>query len=167
MVKVREIRETDAAPFLELRRKLDGETRFMMLEPGERETSMDEQIGEIREHLSSDNRILLVAEVGGEIVGYIEALGGGFRRNRHCVQVVTGVLQAYSGRGIGTELFTELERWAGRNSVHRIELTVMAHNERALKLYRKMGYEVEGRRKNSLLVDGTYVDEYYMAKLLT
>jgi RimJ/RimL family protein N-acetyltransferase len=33
-------------------------------------------------------------------------------------------------------------------------------------LYQKMGFQVEGIKKDSLLVDGVYVDEYYMGKIL-
>ena len=167
MAIVRQIRETDAAPFLELCRKLDEETRFMMLEPGERSTSVEEQSRQIKGVLLTDNQTILVAEAGGGLVGYVAAYGGDFRRNRHCAQVITGVLQAFSGRGVGTRLFMELEQWARRNGVHRLELTVMAHNDRAVRLYRKMGYEVEGGRRDSLLVNGSYVDEYYMGKLLS
>jgi RimJ/RimL family protein N-acetyltransferase len=43
----------------------------------------------------------------------------------------------------------------------------MVHNEAALALYKKMGFEIEGRKKHSLLINGTYVDEYCMAKLLS
>jgi RimJ/RimL family protein N-acetyltransferase len=42
----------------------------------------------------------------------------------------------------------------------------MAHNERAIRLYKKMGFEIEGTKKHSLLISGSYVDEYYMAKLI-
>ena len=138
----------------------------MMLEPGERSTPLEEQSRQIRGILLRDNQTILVAEVGGELVGYVAALGGDFRRNRHCAHIVAGVLQGFCGRGIGTRLFSEVEQWARRGSVHRLELTVMAHNDRAINLYRKMGYEIEGSRRDSLLVNGSYVDEYYMGKLL-
>ena len=42
----------------------------------------------------------------------------------------------------------------------------MVHNERAIRLYKKMGFEIEGTKKHSLFVNGQYVDEYYMAKIL-
>lgn len=41
----------------------------------------------------------------------------------------------------------------------------MAHNERAAALYRRVGYAVEGRARECLLVDGRLADELYMAKL--
>jgi RimJ/RimL family protein N-acetyltransferase len=60
----------------------------------------------------------------------------------------------------------ETELWAHRHRVHRLELTVMAHNAAAVALYEKAGFVIEGTRRHSMLIDGSYVDEYYMAKLL-
>lgn len=44
---------------------------------------------------------------------------------------------------------------------------MLAHNHRAIALYSKVGFRFEGTKRDSLLVDGLYVDEYYMAKLLS
>lgn len=95
-----------------------------------------------------------------------EVHGGEFRRNKHSVYVVIGILAAFTGRGIGTLLFQAMEGWARAKHIHRLELTVMVHNHAALALYQKMGFKIEGTKRDSLLVDGAYVDEYYMAKLL-
>lgn len=87
-------------------------------------------------------------------------------RMRHSAYIVTGIVKNYIGHGIGTKLFVELENWCKLNDIHRLELTVMCHNFVAVALYKKMGFEIEGIKKHSLLIDGQYVDEYYMAKLL-
>ena len=58
------------------------------------------------------------------------------------------------------------ESWAKTCGVRRLELSVMVHNDAAQALYTKMGYVIEGRRQWSLLVDGAFVDEYSMAKLI-
>jgi RimJ/RimL family protein N-acetyltransferase len=80
--------------------------------------------------------------------------------------IVIGILQSYSGQGIGAKLFERLEQWAREEEFHRLELTVMTHNHRAIGLYNKMGFKVEGVKKHSLFVNGEYVDEYYMSKLI-
>ena len=77
-----------------------------------------------------------------------------------------GVLKEYAGRGIGSALMAEAERWARERGIRRLELTVQTHNQGARVLYEKMGFAVEGTRKYALRVEGSYVDEYYMAKLL-
>jgi RimJ/RimL family protein N-acetyltransferase len=43
---------------------------------------------------------------------------------------------------------------------------VMAHNTRAIRLYERMGFSVEGRRAECLLIDGRFIDELTMAALL-
>jgi RimJ/RimL family protein N-acetyltransferase len=63
-------------------------------------------------------------------------------------------------------LLSEVESWARGHGLHRLELTVMAHNRRADQLYQRMGFAVEGRRRECLLVDGNLVGELYLAKLL-
>jgi len=40
MIRIREIRESDAEEFLSLCKKIDAETQFMMFEPGERLTTI-------------------------------------------------------------------------------------------------------------------------------
>ena len=100
------------------------------------------------------------------IVGFLRAERGTCNRVRHTAYVVTGVLEGFRGRGVSTALFTRLESWARTNRITRLELTVECPNEAARHLYEKMGFTVEGIRRNAMLVDGHLVDEYYMARLL-
>jgi RimJ/RimL family protein N-acetyltransferase len=72
----------------------------------------------------------------------------------------------FSGRGIGKRLLDGLERWAQTAGVHRLELTVMAHNEQALALYRRVGFTAEGTRRDAIRLSGGFVDELWMAKLV-
>ena len=96
----------------------------------------------------------------------MSAEGGTYRRNRHVAHLALGVGQKYAGRGIGTPLLRDLETWAMQAGIHRLELTVMAHNRRAIGLYRRMGFRTEGVRRDAMRVSGGFVDEFMMAKLL-
>jgi RimJ/RimL family protein N-acetyltransferase len=165
VVTVRTIEERDAEPFLALSTRLDEETDFRLLEAGERRTTVEEQREKIKRLRSTENQTILVAEVDRRLVGYIAGIGGKYRRNRHSATVVVAVLQAFSGRGVGTKLFEALETWAVEQGIHRLELTVMVHNERAIGLYEKLGFQREGRKRDVLRVSGEYVDEVLMAKL--
>lgn len=164
--RVRPAEPADAGPFLELKLALDGETGFMMLEPGERLETVEEVARHLAEVGRRANSTILLAEEAGRLLGYVEAEGGAYRRNRHAAYVVIGVRQAAAGRGIGTALLHDLDAWAADHAVHRLELTVMAHNERAIGLYRRCGYELEGTRRHSLRVGGRYVNELALARLL-
>ncbi|QEK13570.1 GNAT family N-acetyltransferase [Crassaminicella thermophila] len=162
---IRKIKEDDAGMFLNMLKRLDNETKNMMFEPGERKTTVDEIKADIR-NLYHSNSLILVAEENGEIVGFLSAERGFANRIKHSAYIVIGILNDYRGKGIGTKLFEELEKWANEKNITRLELTVMLHNERGIRLYEKMGFKIEGIKERSLIVDGEYIDEYYMAKLM-
>jgi RimJ/RimL family protein N-acetyltransferase len=108
----------------------------------------------------------LLAEAESGLVGYIRAEGGAYERNLHNAVLVIGIQQEYVGMGIGTRLMNAVEEWAREADIHRLELTVMRHNAAAIGLYQKMGFAIEGTRIGALKVDGEYIDEYYMARIL-
>lgn len=166
MIDLRTIRESDAGQFLSLCLQLDEETHFMLLEPGERGITPEQQRERIRRVLAMDNQTILVAQVDDRLVGYIAGLGGEYQRNRRTVHIVIGILQSYSGQGIGKRLFQALEAWALEHDIHRLELVVMTHNQRGIALYQRMGFQVEGVKRDDLFVDGGFIDQYMMAKLL-
>ena len=64
------------------------------------------------------------------------------------------------------EALDTLNAWARANGLVRLELTVECPNTGAKALYEKHGFTVEGVRPKSMKVNGTYVDEYYMGKIL-
>jgi RimJ/RimL family protein N-acetyltransferase len=82
------------------------------------------------------------------------------------VYISAGIRQAYQRQGIGTEFFLRAENWAKENGIVRLELTVECENDVAKTLYEKMGFEIEGIRPKSMKVNGRFVDEYYMGKIL-
>jgi RimJ/RimL family protein N-acetyltransferase len=165
-MNIRAIRESDSEQFLLLGKALDEETQFMMLEPGERTTTIEEQTHRIRSVLFEENQMIFVVEHKDQLIGFLGALGGNYHRNQHCAHIVIGIRQDFTDQGIGRQLFEVAEKWAIDHKLHRLELTVMSHNERAIHLYQKVGFNTEGIKQDSLLVNGKYVDEYYMAKIL-
>ena len=164
MISIRNIEAADSEKFLNMLKKIDKETNFMMYEPGERKTTTAEMAQRINESIMNSS-LLIAAEVNSEIVGFLSADRGFANRIKHSAYIVVGILKEYRGQGIGTSLFSKLMEWAEMNEITRLELTVMTNNETAINLYKKFGFEIEGVKKNSMKVDGKYVDEYYMAKV--
>jgi RimJ/RimL family protein N-acetyltransferase len=156
----------DAAALLRLKQRLDQETSFMLLEAGERDTSVATLASHLQDVARSGNSAVILAEIPDGLAGYLELTGGPFHRIRATGYLVMGVLAAAGGQGIGTALLEEAKRWAAAHGLHRLELTVMAHNRRAFDLYSRLGFSVEGRRAECLLVDGQFIDEIYMAAIL-
>jgi RimJ/RimL family protein N-acetyltransferase len=165
-VNIRDIQSDDAEAFLALSNQLDEETSFMLYEPGERKDTVEQQRKKLEHIVVAENKTFLVAEEKDELIGFIACIGGDLKRNSKCANIVVGVLQEYSGKGVGTRLFDKVEGWAYEKGIYRLELTVMEHNRAAMMLYAKAGFKIEGTRKQALFIDGEYVNEFYMGKLL-
>jgi len=165
-MQIREARPGDEEELVRLFTTLDEETSFMLLEPGERKTSVEGQAELIRNFSESGFQALFVACEDVSLAGFIGGSGGTANRDRRTIHIAMGVLASHWGKSIGRQLLQRFESWAKTNGFHRIELTVMENNERAKRLYEKSGFEYEGTRRDSLKVEGKYVNERYMAKLI-
>jgi RimJ/RimL family protein N-acetyltransferase len=72
----------------------------------------------------------------------------------------------YWDQGLGTDATRTLCRFGFRHmNLQRIELNVFATNPRALRVYEKVGFRLEGTRRRSQFVGGRYVDSYVMGLL--
>ncbi|MDC0765544.1 GNAT family N-acetyltransferase [Streptomyces sp. HD] len=70
------------------------------------------------------------------------------------------------GRGIGTEAIRLIvDHGFGQLGLHRIQLGAYGFNHRALHVYKKVGFVVEGVRRDAQIHDGEWVDEILMAIL--
>lgn len=107
-----------------------------------------------------------VALEGDRIIGWCDVIPDDRSATRHCGLLGMGLLSEWRGRGVGRRLIERTLEAARAFPLTRIELAVRADNEGAIALYRRVGFEVEGRRRRALLVDGVYYDDMVMALLL-
>jgi putative acetyltransferase len=121
-----------------------------------------------RERLAAyhDRQIRLVAVHQGQVIGNIGLDQSTRIRQAHLGELLMGVAQAWQGKGVGSRLMTAIldiaDNWM---NLRRVQLTVYADNEPALALYRKFGFEVEGRLRDYGVRDGVFVDALCMARL--
>lgn len=164
---IREIKPKDAENFMNLIKQVDSEANFMLMEAGERNITAEQQRKQI-EHIGqqSNSTIFIAEQEQGGLAGYLIAIGGSVKRTKHSAHLVIGILKKYRGQGLGKVLFQHLEGWAINHHISRLELTVVTENEAAVSLYKKSGFEIEGTKRNSLMINETPFNEYYMAKLL-
>lgn len=139
----------------------------VLLTPGEFKLSVEEEREKIAELADADNAVWLVAEVDGQIIGVLDCRGGRRAANRHSGGLGISVRKDWRNRGVGTALMEALIDWARANPViTRLELEVFTHNARAIHLYEKLGFQIEGCKRRAYFKDGRYVDAYLMALLL-
>ena len=161
---------SDSAALLTLQRRLDAQSSFMMYEADER----DDDLSGVRHRLEAHHdtgSFDLVAMVDREeqppaLVGWLAVEVAPFRRARHVGYLVLGVDSEFAGRGTGGALLDAAVTEASGRGLRRLEFTVMTDNVRAIHLYLRHGFEVEGLRRQAMRREGHLVDEYFMARLL-
>jgi RimJ/RimL family protein N-acetyltransferase len=107
---------------------------------------------------------LLVLEEGGGIIG---ALGMHSTQTQGVLSLGMWVGSEQRGRG-GGRMLMEAALAARPEQVHKLELEVWPDNEGAIALYRKLGFEEEGlRRDHYRRRDGSLRSSLIMARLFS
>ena len=110
--------------------------------------------------------MVFVACLDGEVVGNAGMHSNARARRSHAMALGLTVRSDHHGKGVGTALMQAVcesaDNWM---NVIRLELTVFTDNERAIALYRKFGFEIEGTHKAYALRDGVYADTHFMARI--
>ena len=87
-------------------------------------------------------------------------------RMRHSATLGIMVHKDYQGMGVGERLMEALidmaDNWL---MLMRLELNVFVDNEKAIALYKKMGFEYEGTLRKAAARDGEYIDEFIMSRI--
>lgn len=141
-----------------------GEGEWFITEPDEFPEGVDTKVAVIRDAARSANGVFLVARQDHVLVGWAQVVGGGRRRTRHVGRLEMMVDARVRGVGVGTALLGAVVAWAERSPiVHKLSLNAFAHNTRALGLYRKFGFQEEGRRvREYQFADGSWRDDVLM-----
>ncbi|MDZ7652863.1 MAG: GNAT family N-acetyltransferase [Burkholderiaceae bacterium] len=110
------------------------------------------------EMIGQPNATSFVAESDEEVVGFVNVLF--VERDKNPLfQPISfarvgsiGVAEGHRGRGIGRELMRQAEAWASARGARHLSLNVWAFNERAVDLYRELGYDVRSHSMGKRLV---------------
>lgn len=114
----------------------------------------------------NERHLQLVALHEGLVIGSIGLEQYSRIRQSHVGGIGMGVSTAWQGRGVGTLLMAAaLEVSDNWMNLRRVELTVYFDNDAAHALYRKFGFETEGRLRDYAVRDGEFVDALSMARL--
>ena len=127
-----------------------------------------QEIGRVRKRLLSmpSNGHRFVADVNGRIAGSVNIFQHENPRERHAAHLGIAVHPDFWGQGVGSTLMHAAldlaDEWL---CLKRVALEVYVDNAVAVRLYKKFGFEIEGRHRYHAYGDGRWTDSYFMARL--
>ena len=165
---LREAEKADAADLIRFLNQVGAESDYMTLDEAGILMDEDQMVQFIQRQAESDNQLYLLALLDNEIAGIVSITADFHERIRHIGQVFIVVKKAFWNQGLGRILLEEAVDWAENgSSLRRLELTVQVRNERAVHLYKELGFEIEGlQKRGAYLREGIFLDVYLMGKLI-
>lgn len=160
--------ESHVVAFIDFMNQVAKETDFLVMDETGFQFTAEQLAAIFRQSLESPSQLHLLALCGDEVVGAVTVRASRQYRISHIGNVFIAIRKDYWGYGIGRILLEEVMEWArSYDVIKRLELTVQVRNVRAVSLYQKMGFEIEGTQKRGARTDeGEWLDLYYMGKLI-
>lgn len=160
---VRKAQKDDAQRIIEFVQKVAVESDNLTFGEGEFNITIEQEESILEEALTSDNKLFIVAEINGRIVGNLTFLAGKRPRVQHSGEFGISVLKEYWNQGVGQSLLDYLITWAKETKIIRkINLKVRTDNYAGIKLYEKFGFKHEGTITRNFYINGEFYDSYEM-----
>mgnify|MGYP001243188722 CR=1 FL=1 len=160
---IRKATEEDAEQMAQFKMQISGESDFLSFGRNEIEITAETERRIIQSENSTDNSVVIIALIDGEIAGFITFKGGVKMRKRHAGEMGISVREKYWGLGIGSFLLEVLIEWAkGTQIIRKIDLLTRADNVTAIRLYEKYGFKKEGLLTRDLCINGIFYDSVSM-----
>jgi putative acetyltransferase len=117
-------------------------------------------------YIEQTQHIALVAEVKKKVVGLVTVSIEGEEIHRYDSWLSIYVHKEFWHKGVGAQLMKAVIDVARDIGLKRITLVVFAGNEAAIRMYKKIGFKVEGRSEYGIYTLGKYMDTILMGLLL-
>ncbi len=117
-------------------------------------------------HHRSGGSVILVAEIGGEVVGHCLVERDDWDAAAHVGNLGIMVIAEHRGKGVGNAMITEAIIRVREKGFEKICLSTFNTNLNAIKLYKKHKFQIIGVRKRQFKMQGEYRDEVLMELIL-
>lgn len=166
-LQIREIVEADTLKTLKLILEMADESDNYPFTSEDYSMSIENQRSFINYMHSLDNCIFLGAFLGDEIIGIIYLEGGRRQRTHHICNLGMGVKKSHWNKKVATKLMQKVMDFVYDNEhIAKIDLQVRTDNKFAVSLYKKFGFEIEGKNKRALFINDCFYDYLNMGKVI-
>lgn len=164
---IRSAQPGDAAEMVTFMQTTAGETEYLLRYPEECTMSEAGEAAVLDGVLNSPDQVMPCCFVDGVLAGNAMLTMNSRIKTRHRGSVAIGLLEKYWGLGIGTALFQEMIAIAKERGLDHLELDYIEGNDRARRLYEKMGFVETARIPDVYrLKDGSFRKSILMMKKL-
>ncbi len=137
----------------------------LITRPQEFQTSSFKQRFWIAKKQTKPSATCLLAIKDKKIIGMLDSWTDTRQRIMHSTCFAMSVHADHRQQKVGTKLLVHFINWVKKHeTLDRIELHVHSDNKHAIKLYKSLGFTLEGTRRKTLRYeDGRVVDDHIMA----
>jgi RimJ/RimL family protein N-acetyltransferase len=111
-------------------------------------------------------KIYVVAEVDGKVIGNSEIGRRLSGYDRHVGSIGIAIKKGFRDVGLGTEMMNALIKQGREMGLKVLTLTAFANNKRAIHVYEKLGFQETGQIPKKFFKRGKYIDELIMTLIL-
>lgn len=152
----------DAADIINFLNKVAGETNFLTFGLNDFPYSLEEEKDIIINCLEQKLCFMLIAKIDNKIAAQLFLQRSSKSRLLHSGDIGIAVAKQYWGRSIGKNMMKIAIEWAQQNNITKLQLQVRSDNSRAIQLYERLGFVIEGKITRSLRINSIYFDDYIM-----
>ncbi|MCL4373140.1 GNAT family N-acetyltransferase [Candidatus Parvarchaeota archaeon] len=125
----------------------------------------EEYVRKAIKEIKEKKRIQFLAEIDKNIAANI-GINRLYGKSMHVGELGIFIKKLYRDKGIGEFMVQQALKYAHKAGIKMVKLSVFANNDRAIHLYKKLGFKKVGLLKGALKDKGKYFDEIIMVKYI-
>lgn len=142
-ILIRRFKPKDSDSLEKLFVAMEVEEKIYYEDRADPEKVKDAYVKDIINETKGKDGLILVAQIHGEVVGYIAGKVEFEIENKHKYFRIwdLSVLPNFRGKGVGSLLLNKLEHCVDEMGIKKIGMGVLSGNTRAYELYKRLGYK--------------------------